>query len=244
MPFSNALLGNLDSRASIPPFNQANALAGNQRARDSIPAFTKAVIIDIDAYVMIPVMFNPPEYQLQKTNQFAEVGIPGLGSSLLQFVRGSAQTLTMELFFDTTDIGDDVRNATETVIKLSSLNPKTHAPPRLLFAWGSLAFPCVLENVTQRFEYFNPAGMPLRARLGVTFKGHDVLEELLQLIPLESSDKTKTRVVKAGDTLQTIATEEYDDPREWRPIAERNNIDDPRDLAGLVGKNLIIPSLT
>ena len=72
---------------------------------------TKALIIDCDAStpIPIPVMFNPPEYQLQVTNQFAEVGIPGLGSSLLQFVRGSAQTLTMELFFDTTDEGIDVR---------------------------------------------------------------------------------------------------------------------------------------
>ena len=72
---------------------------------------TKALLIDCDSVtrIPIPVMFNPPEYQLQVTNQFAEVGIPGLGSSLLQFVRGSAQTLTMELFFDTTDEGIDVR---------------------------------------------------------------------------------------------------------------------------------------
>ncbi len=44
---------------------------------------TKALIIDRDASTptQIPVMFNPPEYQLQITNQFAEVGIPGLGSS-------------------------------------------------------------------------------------------------------------------------------------------------------------------
>ena len=66
-------------------------------------ALTKALIVNTDTSVNIPVMFNPTEYQLQKTNQFAEVGIPGLGSSLLQFVKGDAQTLTMELFFDTTD---------------------------------------------------------------------------------------------------------------------------------------------
>src|SRR2546425_1958685 len=103
-------------------------------------ALAKALIIDTDAKVSIPVMFNPPEYQLQKTNQFAEVGIPGLGSSLLQFVRGSAQTLTMELFFDTTDLGLDVRQFTELVVGLTALNPATHAPARLLFLWGSLVF--------------------------------------------------------------------------------------------------------
>ena len=61
---------------------------------------TKALIVNTDAVVPvpIPVMFNPPEYRIQKTNQFAEVGIPGLGSSLLQFVKGSSETLSMELF--------------------------------------------------------------------------------------------------------------------------------------------------
>src|SRR5215470_12664319 len=127
---------------------------------------TKALIINRDALLPmpIPVMFNPPEYQLQVTNQFAEVGIPGLGSSLLQFVKGSAQTLTMELFFDTTDLGVDVRDFTGSVMALTDVNSDTHAPPRLLFLWGTLGFPCVLESVTQRFDYFNSQGRPLRAR--------------------------------------------------------------------------------
>src|SRR5207248_1004687 len=133
-------------------------------------------------------MFNPPEYQLQKSNQYAEIGIPGLGSSLLQFVKGSAQTLTMELFFDTTDLGLDVRAFTSLVLALTDVNSDTHAPPALLFIWGTLIFPCVLESVTQRFEYFNAFGLPLRARLQVTLKGHDLLEDLLASIPLLSAD--------------------------------------------------------
>lgn len=204
-------------------------------------AFTKALIINLDKRIPIPVMFNPPNYQLQKTNRFAEVAIPGLGSSVLQFVRGGAQTLTMELFFDTTSLGIDVRVHTEPVIALTTLIPGTHAPPRLLFAWGSLVFPCVLESVTQQFEYFNPAGMPLRARLSVTLKGYELVEELLASIPLESADRAKRRVIMAGETLQAIAAEEYGDSRRWRPIAEANDMDDPRTLP--VGRGLIIPPL-
>lgn len=203
----------------------------------------KALIINTDAIVPIPipVMFNPPEYQLQKTNQYAEVGIPGLGSSLLQFVKGSSQTLTMELFFDTTDLGLDVRAFTGLVMALIDVNSDTHAPPRLLFLWGTLVFPCVLESVTQKFEYFNALGMPLRARLTVTLKGHDLLADLLSSIPLLSADRTKQRVVHVGDTLQGIAAQEYDDPRQWRPIAAANNINNPLMLP--VGQQLIIPSL-
>ena len=205
---------------------------------------TKALLINRDSLLPtpIPVMFNPPEYQLQVTNHFAEVGIPGLGSSLLQFVKGSAQTLTMELFFDTTDEGIDVRVFTRLVLDLTSLNSETHAPPRLLFLWGSLVFPCVLESVTQKFDYFNALGMPLRARLNITLKGNDTLQDLLGGIQLFSTDRTKQRMFKAGDTLQRIAAQEYGDPRQWRPIARANNIDNPLTIPA--GRFLKIPALT
>ncbi len=206
--------------------------------------FTKALIIDCDSVtrIPIPVMFNPPEYQLQVTNQYAEVGIPGLGSSLLQFVRGSARTLTMELFFDTTHLGIDVRAYTGLVLNLTSLNSETHAPPRLLFIWGSLIFPCVLESVTQTFDFFNTLGMPLRARLNVTLKGHDTLEDLLGSHQLLSADRTKQWIFKKGDTLQKIAAQEYGDPNKWRPIAQANNIDNPLTIP--VGRALKVPALT
>jgi phage protein D len=52
---------------------------------------------------LIPFRFNPTEYQLQKGNNFAEIGIPGLESPPIQFVRGSAEKLTAELLVDTSD---------------------------------------------------------------------------------------------------------------------------------------------
>ncbi len=204
---------------------------------------TKALIVNTDTIIPlpIPVMFNPPEYRIQKTNQFAEVGIPGLGSSLLQFVKGGSETLSMDLFFDTTDLGVDVRVFTELVVSLTSLNAKTHAPPNLIFIWGTLIFPCVLESVTQQFDYFNPIGMPLRAKLTVSLKGRDLLEDLLSSIPLESADRTKGVVVKSGDTLQAISAAEYDDPRQWRLIAEASGIDNP--LTIQPGRSLTVPPL-
>ena len=202
---------------------------------------SKAIIINTETRVPIPVMFNPPDYRLQKTNQFAEIRIPGLGSTPLQFVAGNPKTLTLDLFFDTTDRRVDVRLHTEPFLGFTAVNRKTHAPPTLLFIWGSLAFPCVLESVTEHYEHFDAAGMPLRAQLTVTLKGYDVLEGLLASIPLESADRAKIRTVRAGDTLQSVAAEEYGDPRQWRPIAEASQIDDP--LAVQPGQLLRIPPL-
>ena len=54
---------------------------------------------------MIEVQYNPTELSWDKGAQIAEISIPGLDAPLQQFVRGQAEKLTLELFFDTTDHG-------------------------------------------------------------------------------------------------------------------------------------------
>jgi hypothetical protein len=51
----------------------------------------------------IDVMFNPTEYSISRNMSYAEIGVPGLAMPLLQFVRGEAQVLTLELFLDSSD---------------------------------------------------------------------------------------------------------------------------------------------
>ena len=88
----------------------------------------------------------------------------------------------------------------------------------------------IVENVQQKFELFNPRGVPLRATLSVTFKEYKTLEDQVKELNLQSPDHTKRRLVQRGDTLTKIATEEFDDPGAWRQIAELNNISNPRRL--------------
>lgn len=102
------------------------------------------------------VQFNPTELSFSKSAQFAEIAIPGLDAPIQQFIRGGTETLTVELFFDSTDSGmgadaksvTDDNNAllpvdrfcgTEKFYQLVKQNPKTHAPPRCRFGWGQPA---------------------------------------------------------------------------------------------------------
>ena len=206
-------------------------------------ALTKAVIINKDAAIPlpIPVMFNPPDYQMTRTSRFAELKVPGLPGSVLQYVGSDAQTLNMELFFDTTDTGIDVRTRTEAIVNLTAIQSLTQAPPRLLLLWGSLIFPCVLTSVKQHYEYFNSLGMPLRARLSVEFKGNDKLEALIAQVPLPQIDQAVRYAAKSGDTLQSIAATQLNDPGKWRLIARNNGIDNPRAIGQ--GLRLSIPRL-
>lgn len=207
-------------------------------------ALSKALLVVRDRRppVAIPVMFNPPEYELKRTNVFAEIGVPGLGSAPLQFVRGGADTLTMELLVDTTDSpGMDARVLTLPLTGLMDVRRETHAPARLLFLWGSLAFPCVLDSLTQRFVQFTPVGTPVRCQLSVTLREDQTLAELVAGTPLESPDRTKTHLMRDGDSLPRLAAEHYDDPTLWRVIATANAIDDP--LHVTTGTVLILPPL-
>jgi hypothetical protein len=195
----------------------------------------------------LDVQFNPTEYTLAKGAQIAEIGIYGIDSPVLQFVRGQNQRLTLEFYFDTTEsgLGDDatdVTGLTDPFFQLVKMQPGTHAPPRIRFTWGSLNFKAIVENVQQRFTLFNPAGKPLRATLQVTFREYKTLEEQLSELKLESADHSKRYEVKSGDTLSGIAAREYGDSRQWRVIADRNP--ELRDVRRLEpGTVLIVPPL-
>lgn len=189
----------------------------------------------------IPVLFNPTQYALDTSNQFAEIGVPGLGAPILQYVRGNSRTLTMELFFDTYEQGSDVREYTDRIYGLLKIRSTTHVPPVCTLAWGTFNFRCVVERANGKFTLFLADGTPARATLNVTFRECIDVETEVRKTPTESSDHVKTRIVRRGDTLCIIAAEEYGDAAKWRPIADRNAIDNPRLLEP--GKILVIPPL-
>lgn len=201
-------------------------------------ALDKATIINLETREQIPVMFNPEEYSLDLGNTFAEIGIPGLQTSPIQYVRGNLRTLKMELFFDTYEQKVDVRTQTQRITSLLNKNVTTQAPPILLFSWGSLQFKCVLESVGQNFTMFLSNGMPVRAKLSVNFKEFEPVEIEIER-GLFIGPPTVRNVVE-GDTLSKIAGDLLGKPGDWREIAELNDIDDPFNLPP--GQSLIIPT--
>jgi nucleoid-associated protein YgaU len=215
-------------------------------------ALEKATLTNTVSGEVIPVMFNPEEYTLNRDINYAQTAIPGLSAPLIQFVNGNLQTLEMELFLDTYEehreggvvlnaAGADVRDLTARVTGLMSIDASTHAPPVLLFVWGSLSFTCVLARASQRFTMFLSDGTPVRANVQVTFNEFRNAELEARQVKRETVDYTKTHVALDGETLSAIAAREYGSPKTWRPIALANNIDDPRDLS--TGKQLVIPHL-
>jgi hypothetical protein len=191
---------------------------------------------------IIPLCFNATEYQLQKTNNFAEIPIPGLESPPIQFVRGSSERLSAELLVDTSDTLEDVRERYVNKLRaLLRLKSELHAPPIVRLVWDAEVFKGVIESLNITYVLFTPEGVPLRARLSLALKEYRPVEIQVKESPTASPDFEKTYVVRRGDTLSGISAAVYRDARLWREIARSNGIFDPRTIDP--GRVLTIPRL-
>ncbi|MBJ6127191.1 CIS tube protein [Microvirga splendida] len=194
----------------------------------------------------IAVLFNPTDYTIERSNSYKTTSIPGLSGPLIHFINGEADVLSMELFLD--DYTDapkagrkSVRERVDELAGLLEIDNDQHAPPIVRFVWGKLSFTAIIEKMTRKFLLFQPDGVPSRASLSINFKEYRTLPALLTNPRLQSGDKSKRRVIVAGDSLWLLASREYHDAALWREIAEANDLDDPRDV--VAGDWVLVPPL-
>jgi LysM repeat protein len=162
-------------------------------------------------------------------------------SDLEAFVVGQENATGADEFIELPLEFGDVRDRTERLDALLSIDGQLHAPPKCRFVWGTLEFKAVMESANKRFTLFQQDGTPLRARADVSFKRYRTPEEQSKATPKLSADRRTVWEVTASDTLWLIADEEYGDPGQWRPIAEANDLSDPRSLEP--GTTLVVPKL-
>lgn len=211
------------------------------------------------------VPFNPTSYSIAKAVSWrSQLGVTGAGSGSgagerdqsvtarhldappMEFGGGNSRTLTLELFFDGTEgtgSPHDVRSQTNTLVALTRIERKAGQPPICRLSWGTappgsdFPFVGVITSLTQNFLLFDQTGIPLRARVNVTFTEYNEPEPNRR----QTDPDLTTHQVMRGDTLSAIAERWYGNPGEWRAIAVANHIDDPRRLE--IGFRLVIPSL-
>jgi Contractile injection system tube protein/LysM domain len=116
-----------------------------------------------------------------------------------------------------------------------------HAPPFVALTWGAMIFKGVIESANTTYSLFDNTGTPIRAKVSLSLKEHFSSEEVKADLKLQSPDLTKFRTVVAGDTLHTIAANEYGDPYLYLQLAEANNLTNFRVLKP--GTKLILPPI-
>jgi nucleoid-associated protein YgaU len=197
----------------------------------------------------IEAMFNPKSLSVTRQVEWKSQDAAKRDSPELQFTTAQPATLTVELFFDTYD-NPKVKEAKESVYKytskllaLTAVSGDKHRPPVCQIQWGDqgIIFQGVLQALDQQYTMFMDDGKPVRATVKCTFTQWRSNEKDLKQQNLMSSDVVKVWTVRRGQTLATIASAEYHDPRCWREIADANGIDDP--LALRPGTTVILPAL-
>jgi len=190
----------------------------------------------------IPFRFNPSEYSLKKTQTLAEIGIPGLASPILQWIRGGAETLTFDALLDTSDSLENVDDKFVKALRVL-LDPdmQLHAPPVVDFVWGPRNFRGVLDSLSISYTLFSAEGTPLRAKASISLREYRPAEVQERAHQRSSPDVEKTYLVRRGDTLPNIAAALFRDPARWRELAEANGIRDTRRV--LPGTRLRVPRL-
>lgn len=191
----------------------------------------------------IEVLFNPSEYQLTDGSSYSEKKIPGLDGPIIQYISGDATELSLSLFLDTyvpkstslisfgpTKESTDVSAITKQIADAASIDGSMHRPPKVTFKWGSLNFEGVITKMNHTYTMFTEKGMPVRAKVSLTFKSLISPKDTKRKSPFESPDRTKYRTLRQGTGLWDIANMEYGDPDMWKVIARENGIQNPLDV--------------
>lgn len=186
----------------------------------------------------VKVQFNPESLKLSFANEHKGGDQPG-GSSR-QFVGSASSKMSVELLFDTTADGSDVRKETEEVAYFIMAKPgkkkgSKRVPPKVRFEWGSFIFEGVVDSMSETLEYFSEQGVPLRATVGLNLSRDDLVflfgkpgqvgAGTLSNVP-GAPGTTSLERPRPGDSVQSMAGR-GGRSRDWRAIAEANDIDDP-----------------
>ena len=121
----------------------------------------------------VEVHFNPASLSYSLSNALRE---EGEGAKKKQYVSQTSATLTMDLVFDSTDSGDDVREATDQMARL--LRPHgpsgRQVPPLVEFSWGAYSFSGLVSQYKETIDFFSADGVPLRSSVNLTLVSQDV----------------------------------------------------------------------
>ena len=204
------------------------------------PKLTKAQLISLPDNKSMDVHFNPASIVYTVENKTPQTsGNP----KKRQFVAQFSGKLTMDLQFDTTHTGDDVRsitagvaafmqpsaNATHAADEANKKNPTqpAHAPPVLKFKWGSYEFQGIMESFKETIDLFSSEGIALRALVSIGLARQDqVFDETA-----EFSKATTSGTLAPPDSAQSAA-KKMGDPRGARQLASDNGLESMRSTSG------------
>ena len=202
----------------------------------SVPTVVKATLTAMPDGAPLTVHFNPASlvYTVENSTQQQ-----GSDPKRRQFAGQFTGKLSMDLQFDTTDTGVDVRQITgqvamfmqssATANKGSDGGANAPAPAVLSFEWGAYQFQGFMESFKETIDFFSADGIPLRAMVSIGLARQDNVFDTgsantpppsRSLVPTSSSSSAASAATLGGD------------PNAMRALASANGLENPRFTGG------------
>lgn len=201
-----------------------------------------------DAADSFEALINPETYTLEYKVKTADGQGQGTSGTQQKFEYILPEELTFEFLFDSTGIIDGKANSDgvfDDVDRfrkiLTEYRPSSHEPYHLKMVWGNLVFKGRAIELGITYKLFDPDGQPIRAVAKAKFKGSIEEQKRAAKEDRRSSDLTRIRKVKAGDTLPMMCFQVYGDPKYYLDIAHVNELGSFRLL--IPGKDLVFPPI-
>ncbi len=219
---------------------------------------SKAVIMVMGSTTeQIPVQFNPSQYSIVDRSSFSQQERNKDEEPVISYNGKGFSTLSVSLIFNSdeffsisgtikkaeeilTGSGKDITTTINKITALTRIGGDKHEPPGCVFVWGSLQFAGFVESVGVTYTMFDKTGKPLRATADLVMKGFNYAAGERNS-PLQSPDRTKARTMTEDTDIWSMAEKEYGSSREWRRIADANDVMNPLDIP--IGTILKVPSI-
>ena len=194
----------------------------------------------VDTYTL---QLNPETYKHSHSASYDKVQSSETAGQTTKFVVMVPQTVTFEFYLDATGLIPGVPNLAAEIKRFKAIvyayNGQVHSPNYVKLVWAGAPFKCRLTSLDIEYTLFKPNGMPLRAKLSVSFEEFLAPAEIEQLAKKNSPDMTHMRTVQAGDTLPLMCFRIYGDSNYYIQIARFNGLADFRQLK--VGSEVQFP---
>lgn len=196
------------------------------------------------------VMINPSSYDHSFSITYSEEESPGKAAKTSKFKAVGPESVSLNFILDDTGAvprnkENDGKTVTKMIKELKDVVYKyygeSHEPNFVLLKWGTLLFKSRLDSLKIDYQMFKPNGVPLRAKVTLSFKGFVDPAKESQLANRSSPDLTHIVTIKEGDSLPFLCNKIYKNSKYYLKVAEINNLVNIRRLK--VGSQIIFPPL-
>lgn len=184
-------------------------------------------------------MINPAGYAHSFSLKYSKNRVLGQPGTETKYNVSQPEKIELkELILDGTGVVKTASNTPISVKEQIELLKKVvytyvgdkHEAPIVQLKWGSFLFYGRVESLKFDYTLFKPSGVPLRAKVKLTFVEYQSSEEISKEANQSSPDLTHLVEVKAGDTLPLLCYQVYQDSAYYTEVARVNRLTNFREL--------------